>query len=398
MSKSVLLIVSGSVAAYKALDLVRVLKEKGASVTCVLTEGGSKFITPLSLSALSGNPVYTDLFSLQDEAEMGHIRLSREHDVIAVAPASADMIARMAAGRADDLAASVVLASNKPVLVAPAMNTYMWNHPATQRNIAQICADGVVLVEPSCGLLACGETGAGRLAEVEAIAEAIWDVVGEKPLAGLTALVTSGPTFEPMDPVRFIGNRSSGKQGHAIARALTNAGAQVTLVSGPVAERHPPCTRVINVESAVEMLEACQSVLPVDIAVCVAAVGDWRVSNPSPHKLKKRDNASPPEITLTPNPDILHTLSQSGGQRPRLVVGFAAETENLQHNASQKRNSKGCDWIVANDVSEGKVFAQEGTSACLITQASYESWQDISKSQLAVLLTQRIIQHFRNED
>jgi len=392
MKKSVLLIVTGSIAAYKSLDVIRRLRECGVTVTCVLTKGGAEFVTPLSLASLSGNPVYGELFSLKDETEMGHIRLSREASLIAVVPASADIIAKMAAGNADDLATATLLASDKPVLIAPAMNERMWEHPATKRNLAQLKKDGIGIIEPDSGALACGEIGQGRLAEVDTIVEAIVAKLGGNgKLAGLSALVTSGPTFEAIDPVRFIGNRSSGKQGHAVAAALADAGAKVTLITGPTAEPAPDDVVVVRVESAEQMLAACKAALPVDIAVCAAAVSDWRAKNPLDHKLKKRANDSPPEIPLAFNPDILQTLSQLKAQRPKLVVGFAAETETVMKNATAKRKEKSCDWIVANDVSGGKVFGAETTSAFLITAKQTEEWKNISKRELADRLVDKII-------
>jgi phosphopantothenoylcysteine decarboxylase/phosphopantothenate--cysteine ligase len=398
MSKSVLLIVTGSIAAYKTLDVIRRLRERGVAVTCILTKGGAEFVTPLSLASLSGNPVYSDLFSLKDETEMGHIRLSRENDLVAVIPASADMIAKMVAGRADDLGSTTLLATDKPVLVAPAMNARMWEHPATQRNIAQLTQDGVHIIAPDSGSLACGEIGSGRLAEIDHIvADIMTRLEGEKPLKGLSALVTSGPTYEPIDPVRFIGNRSSGKQGHAIAAALANAGVNVTLISGPTHEPAPENVKLVRIQTAEEMLAACKSVLPVDVAICTAAVSDWRAKNPLDHKLKKRANQTPPEIELMFNPDILATLGNVKQKRPSLVIGFAAETENVKKNAEEKRKSKGCDWIVANDVSGGQVFGSDNTSALFITAQSSEAWTNISKQALATQLVEKIVKHFGKE-
>lgn len=398
MSKSVLLIVSGSIAAVKTPDIVRRLAEQNVKVSCVLTQAGAQFVTPMALAALTGNPVYTELFSLKDEAEMGHIRLSREHDLIAVVPASANILSSMVVGRADDLATAVLLASNKPIMVAPAMNTQMWHNPATQRNVRQLKSDGVEVIEPSSGMLACGEEGKGRLAEVDTVVSAILARIdGAAPLKGYKAIVTSGPTHEPLDPVRFIGNRSSGKQGHAIAAALAKVGAEVTLVSGPVAEPDPAGVNVVHVETAEEMLAACKKALPADIVVCAAAVADWRAKHALPHKLKKRANSSPPEIELAPNPDILKTLATSGKQRPKLVIGFAAETENVKKYATEKRLAKGCDWIVANDVSGGKVFGKDATTAHLIMPQGTETFESVSKQELASGLCERIIQFFSKE-
>jgi phosphopantothenoylcysteine decarboxylase/phosphopantothenate--cysteine ligase len=399
MTRSVLLIVTGSIAAYKSLDVTRRLKERGLNVTCLLTKGGAEFVTLLSLASLSGNPVYSDLFSLKDETEMGHIRLSREADLIAVVPASADIIAKMAAGIADDLATATLLASDKPVLIAPAMNERMWEHPATKRNLAQLAGDGVHIIAPDAGALACGEVGQGRLAEVDTIVESIAGRLGGNgKLKGLSALVTSGPTFESIDPVRFIGNRSSGKQGHAVAAALAEAGAAVTLVSGPTFEPDPARVKIIRVESAEQMLAACRQVLPADIAVCAAAVSDWRAKKALDHKIKKRANNTPPEIELAFNPDILHMLATLESRRPRLVVGFAAETESVVRNATAKRKAKGCDWIIANDVSGGKVFGAENTHAFLITGKGIEEWKALSKRELAGRLVEKIILFFNPKE
>ncbi len=395
MKKSVLLIVTGSIAAYKSLDVIRRLRERGLNVNCILTRSGAEFITPLSIASLSGNPVYSELFSLKDETEMGHIRLSREADLIAVVPASADILAKMASGRTDDLATATLLASDKPILAAPAMNTKMWENPATRRNIAQLTKDGVIFVAPDAGELACGEIGEGKLASVEHIVEAICEhALGAQPLKGLSVLITSGPTFEPIDPVRFIGNRSSGKQGHAIASALADAGAKVTLVSGPTSEPAPQDVKVTRVETAEEMLAACTSQWPVDVVICSAAVSDWRAANPLDHKLKKRAGGSPPKIELAFNPDILQTLATRKEKRAKLVIGFAAETENVKKNAEEKRKAKSCDWIVANDVSGGKVFGADETSATILTAQGAEDWKNISKQELALRLTAKIVKHF----
>jgi phosphopantothenoylcysteine decarboxylase/phosphopantothenate--cysteine ligase len=329
---------------------------------------------------------------------MGHIRLSRENDLIVVVPASANIISSMVVGRADDLATAVLLASNKPVMIAPAMNTQMWHHPATQRNIKQLKADGVEVIEPASGMLACGEEGQGRLADVDTVVTAILArLKGAAPLRGIKALITSGPTYEPIDPVRFIGNRSSGKQGHAIAAALVRAGAEVTLVSGPVAESDPEGVKVVHVETAEQMLAACKKALPADVAICAAAVADWRAKTQFPHKIKKRANASPPDIALTQNPDILKTISAPGKTRPALVIGFAAETEQVKKYATEKRLAKGCDWIVANDVSGGKVFGADFITAHLITPQGTENFEAVSKQVFATGLTERIIHFFSKE-
>lgn len=388
--KRVLLIVAGGVAAYKSLELVRLLRARGAQVRCVLTRAATEFVAPLSFAALSGNKVYGELFSLTDESEMGHIRLTREADVAVAAPATADLLARMAGGRANDLAAAALLASDKPILVAPAMNARMWAGPATQRNMALLERDGVRRVGPAEGDLACGETGPGRMAEPEEIAAEIERLLpAEGPLAGVRALVTSGPTHEPIDPVRYIANRSSGKQGHAIARALCDGGAEVTLVAGPTAEPAPARAKTVRVETAEQMLAACRTALPVDVAVCVAAVGDWRAAAPANRKLK-RNGAAGRRLELAANPDILAALSAPGPARPALVVGFAAETENAAANAAAKRKAKGCDWIVANDVSNGGVFGGERNRVQPIDEAGAESWAPGTKTEVAERLAARI--------
>ncbi len=389
--KRILLIVAGGVAAYKSLELIRLLRARNATVRCVLTAGGAQFVTPLSLAALSENKVYGDLFSLTDESEMGHIRLSREADLIVVVPATADLIARMAAGLADDIAAAVLLATDKLVLVAPAMNVRMWAHPATQRNMATLAADGIHRVGPESGDLACGETGTGRMAEPAAILAAIDRLLaGRGPLNGVRALVTSGPTHEPLDPVRYIANRSSGKQGHAIARALADLGADVVLVSGPAQEPDPPQVRVVRVETAAEMLAACEAALPVEVAICAAAVADWRAAAPAARKVK-RNGAAGRSVELVANPDILATLSGLEQGRPGLVIGFAAETDNVLANAKAKRAAKGCDWIVANDVSEGSgVFGGDCNTVHLIDESGAESWETATKAMVAERLGARI--------
>ena len=393
----ILLIVAGGIAAYKTLELIRRLRERGHGVRCILTRAGAEFVTPLALASLSGERVFTDLFSLTDEAEIGHIRLSREADLVVVAPATADLIAKMAHGLADDLASTALLATDKPVLIAPAMNPAMWAHPATQRSIGQVRADGVGVVGPNPGDMACGETGLGRMAEPEQILAAIEDLLAAPagPLIGVRALVTSGPTIEAIDPVRFLANRSSGKQGHAIAAALVRAGAEVTLVTGPVHEPDPPGAAVVRVESAREMLEACEAALPVEVAVCAAAVADWRVAEVSREKLKKQRGQSPPKLVLAENPDILKTLSHAA-ERPRLVIGFAAETEDLSGNARRKLAAKGCDWIVANDVSrEQGTFGGVDNSVQLIrSDAEPETWPKLTKVEVAARLVARIAAHF----
>jgi phosphopantothenoylcysteine decarboxylase/phosphopantothenate--cysteine ligase len=395
--KRILLIISGGVAAYKSLELIRRLGDRGVRVRCILTAAGARFITPLAVASLSGERVFGDLFSLTDEAEMGHIRLSREADLVVVAPATADLIAKMAHGLADDLASTTLLATDKPVLIAPAMNPQMWAHAATRRNIATLAGDGIRMVGPNPGDMACGETGLGRMAEPDEIIAAIEALLqpAQRPLRGIRALVTSGPTHEPIDPVRFIANRSSGKQGHAIAAALAGAGADVTLVSGPVHEPDPPGVRIVRVESALQMLEACRAAGPVDVAVCAAAVADWRVAEPNVHKVKRQ--AGPPTLPLRENPDILKTLSLAGPARPRLVIGFAAETDDVLANARRKLASKGCDWIVVNDVSaEQGVFGGVTNEVQLIrSDAEPEAWPRLAKTEVASRLVARIVAHLQ---
>jgi len=392
--RRVLLIVSGGIAAYKALELVRLLRRQGCAVTAVLTEGGARFVTPLSLQALTENKVYTDLFSLTDESEMGHIQLSRVADLVVVAPASANILARLAAGIADDLASTLLLATDKRVLVAPAMNVRMWSHPATVANMAMLAGRGVLIVGPDEGAMACNEYGFGRLAEPTAILaaiEAALDDHAHHPLAGRHALVTSGPTHEPIDPVRYIANRSSGRQGHAIAAALAALGARVTLVSGPVAIPDPPGVRVERVETAEQMLAAVTAALPADVAVCAAAVADWKMAHAAPLKLKKAAGAPPPSLDLTPNPDILARISRPGPARPRLVVGFAAETNDLRAHAEAKRLRKGCDWIVANDVGTGTgIMGGAENEVHLVTENGVEDWPRMAKDEVARRLAARI--------
>ncbi len=389
--KRILLVVSGGIAAYKSLELIRRVRERGGAVRCILTEGGAQFVTPLSLAALSEDKVYSELFSLTDESEMGHIRLSREAELIVVAPASADILAKMTQGRADDLATTALLASDKPVLVAPAMNVRMWENPATQANLETLKARGVRSIGPNEGDMACGEYGFGRMAEAAEILDAIEAFFArDAPLAGRHALVTSGPTFEAIDPVRFIGNRSSGRQGHAIALALARLGARTTLVSGPTALKDPAGVETLRVETAQEMLAACEAALPCDVAVCAAAVSDWRAKEPQAQKMKK-NGKTPPELVLTANPDILACLAAAGNVRPRLVVGFAAETQNIVENAQAKLAKKGCDWILANDVSEGSgTFGGEANTIHLIDGQGAETWPRMSKDDVAAKLGARI--------
>lgn len=390
--KSVLLIVTGGVAAFKAIELVRLLRKSQCSVTCVLTGAAGRFVTPLSLQAVSENKVYTDLFSLSDESEMGHIQLSRSADLLVVAPATANFLAKMANGIADDLASTVVLATDKPVLVAPAMNMRMWLHAATQANVARLQQRGIAVIGPNEGAMACNEVGPGRLAEPHEIFAAIQSALtAPGPLVGKHVLVTSGPTHEPIDPVRYIANRSSGRQGHAIAGALAALGARVTLVSGPVNMPPPAGVDLHKVETAAEMLAACQSALPADAAVFAAAVADWRVANAADLKLKKTPDGAPPALALVPNPDILATISAMGPERPRLVVGFAAETHDLRVHAQDKLRRKGCDWIVANDVSPSTgIMGGLENEVHLVTAAGIEDWPRLSKDEVAARLAHRI--------
>jgi phosphopantothenoylcysteine decarboxylase / phosphopantothenate---cysteine ligase len=390
--KRILLVISGGIAAYKSLELIRRLRERGVTVRAILTKGGAEFVTPLSVAALSESKVYQDLFSLTDESEMGHIRLSREADLVVVAPASADLIAKMAQGLSDDLASTALLATDKPVLIAPSMNTMMWTHGATQANVATLKARGIRQIGPEAGDLACGEVGSGRMAEPMEILGAIDAYFGaEAPLSGRRAIVTSGPTFEAIDPVRFIGNRSSGKQGHAIAAALARRGAATLLVSGPTSEPDPAGVEVKHIESAAEMLAACRAALPADIAVCAAAVADWRPAKTADQKIKKAAS-DPAPIALLRNPDILATLAAAGNARPRLVVGFAAETENLIANARKKLAAKGCDLIVANDVSvDSGTFGGSENTVHLVAEDGVESWPRLSKQDVAERLVDTIV-------
>jgi phosphopantothenoylcysteine decarboxylase/phosphopantothenate--cysteine ligase len=393
--KRILLIVAGGIAAYKTLELIRRGRERGLSFRVILTKGGAEFVTPLSLSAISEHKVYQELFSLTDESEMGHIRLSREADLVLVAPATADIMAKLAHGLADDLATTTLLATSAPVLLAPAMNVLMWQNPATQANVATLKARHIRMVGPDAGDLACGEVGSGRMAEPHDILNGIETLLADAVLKGLKALVTSGPTFEPIDPVRYIANRSSGKQGHAIAAALARMGAQTTLVSGPTRLPDPPGVTTRHIETAAEMLAACEASLPVDVGVFAAAVADWKVARPANQKIKKDDSGRTPALELAANPDILHSMSHAGAKRPKLVIGFAAETENLIAFAKAKLERKGCDWILANDVSPDRgTFGGDRNTIHLVTHESSEDWPDLSKSEVADRLGQRIAAHF----
>ena len=403
--RRVLLVIAGGIAAYKCLDLIRRLRENGAHVRCILTRAGAAFVTPLSVETLAGQTVFTDTLALTEDSEIAHIRLGQEADIVVVAPATADIMARMAHGIADDLATSTLLAADKPVLAAPAMNTRMWRHPATERNRARLEADGVRFIGPSDGPLAEGESGPGRMAEVPEIVAAIaacLNAARPGPLTGLRVLVTSGPTYEPIDPVRFLGNRSSGKQGHAIAAACADAGADVLLVSGPTAEPAPAGVETERIETAEEMLAACERGLPADIAICTAAVSDWRAATPSAQKMKKPRGGGgdgAPTLELAENPDILARLGAAGLRRPRLVVGFAAETEDIEANAAAKLEAKGCDWILANEVAPGSgTFGGDENLILLLARAaengvpSVERWPRMSKAQVAERLVARIAQ------
>ena len=393
--KRILLIVGGGIAAYKALELTRLLRKAGIGVRPILTQAGAQFVTPLSLSALAEDKVYSELFSLTDEAEMGHIQLSRSADLVVVAPATADLMAKAAQGLAGDLATTTLLATDKPVLMAPAMNVRMWNHPATRRNLATLKGDGVRFVGPDEGAMACGEFGPGRMAEPAEIFAAIQtmlDGAAPGPLAGKRAIVTAGPTAEPIDPVRLLTNRSSGKQGYAIAAALAELGADVTLVSGPTALTAPAGVRRIEIETAREMLAACEAALPADIAVCVAAVADWRPDAVGAAKIKK-GAGGPPAIALVENPDILATLSK-GAHRPKLVVGFAAETDNVEAHAQAKLARKGCDWIVANDVSIAGTMGGDDNAVAIVSASGVERWERVHKSEVARKLAARMAEVF----
>jgi phosphopantothenoylcysteine decarboxylase/phosphopantothenate--cysteine ligase len=394
-TKRVLLIIGGGIAAYKSLDLIRRLKERGFYVRCILTKAAEHFVTPLSAGALVGERVFTDLFDPAGEFDVGHIRLARETDLIVVAPLTADLMAKLAGGHADDLATAVLLATTAKVLLAPAMNPRMWANQATQRNLKQLAADGFAFVGPNEGEMAeARERGLGRMAEPPEIAAAVEKLLGAgeaQPLKGKRVLVTSGPTHEPIDPVRYIANRSSGKQGHAIAAAAVRAGAEVTLVSGPVNVPDPPGVNVVHVESAREMLAAAERALPVDVAIFAAAVADWRVVNAGEQKIKKKAGQATPELALVENPDILSTIAHRKAQRPGLVIGFAAETENVAANAKDKLGRKGCDWILANDVSpQTGIMGGDRNTIQLVTAKGIDAWPPQSKEAVAEMLIARI--------
>ena len=398
-TRSVLLIIGGGIAAYKSLDLIRRLKERGLAVRCILTKAAEHFVTPLSAGAIAGERVFTDLFDAGSEFDVGHIRLAREADLIVVAPATADLMAKMAGGLASDLATAVLLATTAKILLAPAMNPRMWSNRATQRNLAQLVADGVALVGPNEGEMAeAGERGIGRMAEPLEIAAAVESLLRAstpQSLAGRRVLITSGPTHEPIDPVRYIANRSSGKQGHAIAAAAARAGAEVVLVSGPVTLPDPPGVTVVHVETARDMLQAVERALPADVAIFAAAVADWRVANAGEQKIKKKPGQTTPDLSLVENPDILATIAQRKSQRPKLAIGFAAETENVAANAKEKLARKGCDWILANDVSpQTGIMGGDRNTIQLVTPAGIEAWPPQSKEDVATMLIARIADTF----
>ena len=393
--KRILLIIGGGIAAYKSLDLIRRLQDHGCSVTPVLTSAGAQFVTPLSVAALAGTKVYTDLFDLTDEAEMGHIQLSRSADLIVVAPATADLMAKVAHGLASDLASTVLLATDTPVLVAPSMNVRMWTHAATRRNVAQLQDDGIAFVGPAEGEMACGEFGPGRLAEPAQIVEAVEKVLANGPLAGRRIVVTSGPTHEPIDPVRYIANRSSGTQGTALANALSALGAEVVFVTGPATEPAPLGVSVHRVETAREMAATVHAALPCDAVVCAAAVADWHVTNMSGSKMKKGGDGAALALEFAENPDILAQVAQMKSGRPDLVVGFAAETENVVENATAKRHRKGCDWIIANDVSaDTGIMGGSENAVVVITGSGADPWPRMSKDLVARKLAAQIAAHF----
>jgi phosphopantothenoylcysteine decarboxylase/phosphopantothenate--cysteine ligase len=395
-TKRILLIIGGGIAAYKCLDLIRRLKERGHHVRAVMTKAAQQFLTPLSVGALSNERVFTDLFDLDEESEIGHVRLSRDTDIIVVAPATANLIARMAGGHADDLATAVLLATDKPILLAPAMNPRMWRHPATRRNVAQLEIDGARIVGPATGEMAeSGEAGVGRLVEVPDLVTAIESALAPKlterrVLAGRHVLVTGGPTHEPIDPVRYLANRSSGKQGYELAAAAARRGARVTLVSGPVSLAEPPGVNVVRVTTAVEMLEAVRAALPADIAIFAAAVADWRIASPRSDKIKKSSAGGAPALALVENPDILGTIAQSGEARPQLVIGFAAETHDVVAHAEKKLKAKGADWIIANDVSAATgIMGGDSNTVHVVTSTGVESWPQMHKAEVASKIVER---------
>lgn len=389
--RSILLAIGGGIAAYKSLDLIRRLREQGASVTPVLTRSAEEFVTPLSVGALAGQKAFRDLFDLTDEAEMGHIELSRAADLVVVAPATADLMAKMAGGQANDLVSTLLMATDKRVLIAPSMNVRMWEHPATQRNLATLAADGILTVGPNNGDMACGEYGPGRMAEVPEIVAAIDAALSDGPLSGRHVLVTSGPTHEPIDPVRYIANRSSGAQGTAIANALLSLGAKVTFVTGPAAAERPAGAVIVEVETAAQMLDATRAALPADAAIFAAAVADWHITGDKSSKIKKREGQPGPALEFGENPDILRTVAQMETGRPQLVIGFAAETDDVLANGRAKRDRKGCDWIVVNDVRpETGIMGGTENDVTLITTDGAEDWPRMSKASVGQKLAARI--------
>ena len=397
--KKILLIVSGGIAAYRSLDLIREIKRRGDDVTCVLTKSATKFVQPLSFASLSQNKVYTDLFDIENESKIGHIKLSRDADLIVLAPATANILAKMVHGVSDSLATSILLANNKPLLIAPSMNVKMWNNPATIKNIKTLKKDGHIFVGPDDGEMACGEVGSGKMSKVEDIYREISYLINEPPLKGKKAFVTSGPTIEPIDPVRFISNRSSGKQGHAIASLLSKLGAETHLITGPVNIPYPDNIKVTEINTADEMLEACLSSLPADISIFAAAVSDWKVTNQSAKKIKKSENKNKDmNIILKQNPDVLKTISETNKNRPELVVGFTLETENLIESAKYKMTKKSCDWMIANNhIQNNKsVFDNDMNEVSFLTSDLQENWGLISKKSVAEKLCNKIISHFNN--
>lgn len=394
LGKRVLLIIGGGIAAYRSLELIRRLRERGCFVSTCLTKSGREFVTPLSVSALSEQKVHLDLFDLTQESEMGHIELSRSVDLIIVAPGTADIMSKMANGAANDLASTLLLATDKQILVAPAMNVRMWNHPSTRRNHDTLVADGVKFIGPNEGKMACGDYGPGRMSEPDEIADKAESILRQGPLNSIRAIITSGPTYEAIDPVRFIGNRSSGAQGSAIASALARLGADVTFITGPSTVNYPDGVKVVKVETADEMFLAVNEALPAEVAIFVAAVSDWKIENVQRQKIKKSSGQKAPSLVLAENKDILSYVSNLKQDRPKLVIGFAAESENILENASTKRGKKGCDWIVANDVSLGSgVMGGKSNKVSLISETNTENWPDMSKENVAERLVEKILKH-----
>lgn len=394
LGKRVLLIIGGGIAAYRSLELIRRLRERGCFVSTCLTKSGREFVTPLSVSALSEQKVHLDLFDLTQESEMGHIELSRSVDLIIVAPGTADIMSKMANGAANDLASTLLLATDKQILVAPAMNVRMWNHPSTRRNHDTLVADGVKFIGPNEGKMACGDYGPGRMSEPDEIADKAESILRQGPLNSIRAIITSGPTYEAIDPVRFIGNRSSGAQGSAIASALARLGADVTFITGPSTVNYPDGVKIVKVETADEMFSAVNEALPAEVAIFVAAVSDWKIENVQRQKIKKSSGQKAPSLVLAENKDILSYVSNLKQDRPKLVIGFAAESENILENASTKRGKKGCDWIVANDVSLGSgVMGGKSNKISLISETNTENWPDMSKENVAERLVEKILKH-----